>query len=82
MDDPRVVAAIVGAVAGLIGGLVVAAVNIYVARRSLPFSRVRLKADLEILEKARQLNLDDAKMKKWLQDEINYRYDLSPHRKD
>lgn len=82
MDDPKLIAAVIGAAAGLIGGLIAAAGNIYVARRSLPFSRVRLKADLEILEKARQLSLDDTKIKKWLQDEIDYRYDLLPHRKD
>jgi len=61
--DPKVVAALIGGTAGVVTGLIAGAVSVYVARRSFPFSRIRMKADLEILEKVRQLSLDESKIK-------------------
>jgi len=80
--EPTIAAAIVGAVAGIVGGMLVAIANIYAARRSVPFSRLRLQADLEILEKVRQLNLNDRQINKWLQEDIDKRYALPATRKD
>jgi hypothetical protein len=74
MDD-RILWAIVGIAIGFFGGLATAASNIYQAKRSTPYGRIRMKADLEILEKVRALGLDDTKITARLQTDINKRYE-------
>ncbi len=65
---------IFGIICGLIGVLAGAAANIYSAKRSVSYYRTRLKADLEILEKAEQLKLDTALVRSRIQRRLNERY--------
>jgi hypothetical protein len=65
---------IFGIVCGLLGVLAGAAANIYSAKRSVSYYRTRLKADLEILEKAKQLELDTSLVRARIQQRLNDRY--------
>lgn len=56
--NPEIVVGLVAAGAALVGGLIAGVANYLVSRRALSRSGARLLADLQILEKARDLKLD------------------------
>jgi hypothetical protein len=56
----EIIAALIGAGFGFLGGLCAAATNYFVSRREFSRSGARLLTDLQILEKARSLQIDRA----------------------
>jgi hypothetical protein len=53
--------------AGVMGAIAIIIAAVFAFSRSVPFDRLRLRADLEILHRVRRLNLDDRALTDYLQ---------------